>query len=133
MCIRDRVTFTPTDPNYKPVSSKIEVKVVSATFLDPVTPPVDPVDPENPDKPDQPDTPTGIESIEEGMSLYTANQSIFVNMPQQVALKVVDVSGIVLYEGSILGKAEIPVGHAGVYFVRCEAFGDSFVRKVVVR
>lgn len=130
---QQEVTFTPTDPNYKPVSSKIEVKVVSATFLDPVTPPVDPVDPENPDKPDQPDTPTGIESIEEGMSLYTANQSIFVNMPQQVALKVVDVSSIVLYEGSILGKAEIPVGHAGVYFVRCEAFGDSFVRKVVVR
>ena len=130
---QQEVTFTPTDPNYKPVSSKIEVKVVSATFLDPVTPPVDPVDPENPDKPDQPDTRTGIESIEEGMSLYTANQSIFVNMPQQVALKVVDVSGIVLYEGSILGKAEIPVGHAGVYFVRCEAFGDSFVRKVVVR
>lgn len=130
---QQEVTFTPTDPNYKPVSSKIEVKVVSATFLDPLTPPVDPVDPENPDKPDQPDTPTGIESIEEGMSLYTANQSIFVNMPQQVALKVVDVSGIVLYEGSILGKAEIPVGHAGVYFVRCEAFGDSFVRKVVVR
>ena len=130
---QQEVTFTPTDPNYTPVSSKIEVKVVSATFLDPVTPPVDPVDPENPDKPDQPDTPTGIESIEEGMSLYTANQSIFVNMPQQVALKVVDVSGIVLYEGSILGKAEIPVGHAGVYFVRCEAFGDSFVRKVVVR
>lgn len=130
---QQEVTFTPTDPNYKPVSSKIEVKVVSATFLDPVTPPVDPVDPENPDKPDQPDTPTGIESIEEGMSLYTANQSIFVNMSQQVALKVVDVSGIVLYEGSILGKAEIPVGHAGVYFVRCEAFGDSFVRKVVVR
>lgn len=130
---QQEVTFTPTDPNYKPVSSKIEVKVVSATFLDPVTPPVDPVDPENPDKPDQPDTPTGIEPIEEGMSLYTANQSIFVNMPQQVALKVVDVSGIVLYEGSILGKAEIPVGHAGVYFVRCEAFGDSFVRKVVVR
>lgn len=130
---QQEVTFTPTDPNYKPVSSKIEVNVVSATFLDPVTPPVDPVDPENPDKPDQPDTPTGIESIEEGMSLYTANQSIFVNMPQQVALKVVDVSGIVLYEGSILGKAEIPVGHAGVYFVRCEAFGDSFVRKVVVR
>ena len=130
---QQEVTFTPTDPNYKPVSSKIEVKVVSATFLDPVTPPVDPVDPENPDKPDQPDTPTGIESIEEGMSLYTANQSIFVNMPQQVALKVVDVSGIVLYEGSILGKAEIPVGHAGVYFVRCEAFGDSFVWKVVVR
>ena len=130
---QQEVTFTPTDPNYKPVSSKIEVKVVSATFLDPVTPPVVPVDPENPDKPDQPDTPTGIESIEEGMSLYTANQSIFVNMPQQVALKVVDVSGIVLYEGSILGKAEIPVGHAGVYFVRCEAFGDSFVRKVVVR
>lgn len=130
---QQEVTFTPTDPNYKPVSSKIEVKVVSATFLDPVTPPVDPVDPENPDKPDQPDTPTGIESIEEGMSLYTANQSIFVNMPQQVALKVVDVSGIVLYEGSILGKAEIPVGHAGVYLVRYEAFGDSFVRKVVVR
>lgn len=135
---QQEVTFTPTDPNYKPVSSKIEVKVVSATSsptTDPETPvtPVAPVDPENPDKPDQPDTPTGIESIEEGMSLYTANQSIFVNMPQQVALKVVDVSGIVLYEGSILGKAEIPVGHAGVYFVRCEAFGDSFVRKVVVR
>lgn len=135
---QQEVTFTPTDPNYKPVSSKIEVKVVSATSspsTDPETPvtPVDPVDPENPDKPDQPDTPTGIESIEEGMSLYTANQSIFVNMPQQVALKVVDLSGIVLYEGSILGKAEIPVGHAGVYFVRCEAFGDSFVRKVVVR
>lgn len=132
---QQEVTFTPTDPNYKPVSSKIEVKVVSATSsssTDPETPvtPVDPVDPENPG---QPDTPTGIESIEEGMSLYTANQSIFVNMPQQVALKVVDVSGIVLYEGSILGKAEIPVGHAGVYFVRCEAFGDSFVRKVVVR
>ena len=135
---QQEVTFTPTDPNYKPVSSKIEVKVVSATSspsTDPETPvtPVDPVDPENPDKPDQPDTPTGIESIEEGMSLYTANQSIFVNMPQQVALKVVDVSGIVLYEGTILGKAEIPVGHAGVYFVRFEAFGDSFVRKVVVR
>lgn len=130
---QQEVTFTPTDPNYKPVSSKIEVTVVSASSSDPVTPPVDPVDPENPDKPGQPDTPTGIESIEEGMSLYTANQSIFVNMPQQVALKVVDVSGIVLYEGSILGKAEIPVGHAGVYFVRCEAFGDSFVRKVVVR
>lgn len=132
---QQEVAFTPTDPNYKPVSSKIEVKVVSATSspsTDPETPvtPVDPVDPENPGKPD---TPTGIESIEEGMSLYTANQSIFVNMPQQVALKVVDVSGIVLYEGSILGKAEIPVGHAGVYFVRCEAFGDSFVRKVVVR
>lgn len=132
---QQEVTFTPTDPNYKPVSSKIEVKVVSATSspsTDPETPvtPVDPVDPENPGKPD---TPTGIESIEEGMSLYTANQSIFVNMPQQVTLKVVDVSGIVLYEGSILGKAEIPVGHAGVYFVRCEAFGDSFVRKVVVR
>lgn len=130
---QQEVTFTPTDPNYKPVSSKIEVTVVSASSSDPVTPPVDPVDPENPDKPGLPDTPTGIESIEEGMSLYTANQSIFVNMPQQVALKVVDVSGIVLYEGSILGKAEIPVGHAGVYFVRCEAFGDSFVRKVVVR
>lgn len=135
---QQEVTFTPTDPNYKPVSSKIEVKVVSATSspsTDPETPvtPVDPVDPENPDKPDQPDTPTGIESIEEGMSLYTANQSIFVNMPQQVALKVVDVAGIVIYEGSIIGKAEIPVGHAGVYFVRCEAFGDSFVRKVVVR
>lgn len=132
---QQEVTFTPTDPNYKPVSSKIEVKVVSATSsptTDPETP-VTPVDPVDPDKPDQPDTPTGIESIEEGMSLYTANQSIFVNMPQQVALKVVDVSGIVLYEGSILGKAEIPVGHAGVYFVRCEAFGDSFVRKVVVR
>ena len=132
---QQEVAFTPTDPNYKPVSSKIEVKVVSATSspsTDPEIPvtPVDPVDPENPGKPD---TPTGIESIEEGMSLYTANQSIFVNMPQQVALKVVDVSGIVLYEGSILGKAEIPVGHAGVYFVRCEAFGDSFVRKVVVR
>ncbi len=132
---QQEVTFTPTDPNYKSVSSKIEVKVVSAnssSSTDPETPvtPVDPVDPENPDKPD---VPTGIESIEEGMSLYTANQSIFVNMPQQVALKVVDVSGIVLYEGSILGKAEIPVGHAGVYFVRCEAFGDSFVRKVVVR
>lgn len=135
---QQEVTFTPTDPNYKPVSSKIEVTVVSATSspsTDPETPvtPVDPVDPENPDNPDKPDVPTGIESIEEGMSLYTANQSIFVNMPQQVALKVVDVSGIVLYEGSILGKAEIPVGHAGVYFVRCEAFGDSFVRKVVVR
>ena len=132
---QQEVAFTPTDPNYKPVSSKIEVKVVSATSspsTDPEIPvtPVDPVDPENPGKPD---TPTGIESIEEGMSLYTANQSIFVNMPQQVALKVVDVAGIVLYEGSILGKAEIPVGHAGVYFVRCEAFGDSFVRKVVVR
>ena len=132
---QQEVTFTPTDPNYKSVSSKIEVKVVSAnssSSTDPETPvtPVDPVDPENPDKPD---VPTGIESIEEGMSLYTANQSIFVNMPQQVALKVVDVSGIVLYEGTILGKAEIPVGHAGVYFVRFEAFGDSFVRKVVVR
>ena len=128
------VTFTPTDPNYKPVTVTVDVNAVSATSssTDPETPvtPVDPVDPENPG---QPDTPTGIESIEEGMSLYTANQSIFVNMPQQVALKVVDVSGIVLYEGSILGKAEIPVGHAGVYFVRCEAFGDSLVRKVVVR
>lgn len=129
------VTFTPTDPNYKLVTGMVEVNVVSATSsssTDPETPvtPVDPVDPENPGKPD---VPTGIESIEEGMSLYTANLSIFVNMPQQVALKVVDVSGIVLYEGTILGKAEIPVGHAGVYFVRCEAFGDSFVRKVVVR
>lgn len=132
---KQEVIFTPTDPNYKLVTGMVEVNVVSATSsssTDPETPvtPVDPVDPENPD---QPDVPTGIESIEEGMSLYTANQSIFVNMPQQVALKVVDVSGIVLYEGTILGKAEIPVGHAGVYFVRCEAFGDSFVRKVVVR
>lgn len=128
---QQEVTFTPTDPNYMSVSSKIEVEVVSATSssTDPETP-VTPVDPENPGNPD---TPTGVESIEEGMSLYTANQSIFVDMPQQVDLKVVDVAGIVIYEGSILGKAEIPVGHAGVYFVRCEAFGDSFVRKVVVR
>lgn len=131
---KQEVTFTPTDPNYKPVTGTVEVNVVSSTSssTDPETPvtPVDPVDPENPGKPD---VPTGVESIEEGMSLYTANQSIYVNMPQEVALKVVDVAGIVIYEGSIIGKAEIPVGHAGVYFVRCEAFGDSFVRKVVVR
>lgn len=128
------VTFTPTDPNYESVSSKIEVKVVSATSssTDPETPviPVDPVDPENPGKPD---VPTGVESIEEGMSLYTANQSIFVDMPQEVALKVVDVAGIVIYEGKVCGKMEIPVGHAGVYFLKCTAPDASFVKKVVVR
>lgn len=129
------VTFTPTDPNYKPVSSKIEVKVVSATSssTDPETPvtPVDPVDPENPDKPD---VPTGLESIEEGMSLYTANQSIFVDMPKEVALKVIDVAGSVIYEGKVLGKVEIPVGHTGIYFLKCTAAPDtSFVKKIVVR
>lgn len=128
------VIFTPTDPNYKPVSSKIEVDVVSATSssTDPETPvtPVDPVDPENPGKPD---VPTGVESIEEGMSLYTANQSIFVDMPQEVALKVVDVAGIVIFEGKVCGKMEIPVGHAGVYFLKCTAPDASFVKKVVVR
>ena len=43
------VIFTPTDPNYKPVSSKIEVDVVSATSssTDPETP-VTPVDPRGP-------------------------------------------------------------------------------------
>ena len=125
------IAFTPTDPNYKPVSSKIEVKVVSSTSssTDPETPviPVDPVDPENPD------VPTGVESIEEGMSLYTANQSIFVDMPQEVALKVVDVAGIVIFEGKVCGKMEIPVGHAGVYFLKCTAPDASFVKKVVVR
>lgn len=128
------VIFTPTDPNYKPVSSKIEVDVVSATSssTDPETPvtPVDPVDPENPGKPD---VPTGVESIEEGMSLYTANQSIFVDMPQEVALKVVDVAGIVIFEGKVCGKMEIPVGHASVYFLKCTAPDASFVKKVVVR
>lgn len=128
------VIFTPTDPNYKPVSSKIEVDVVSATSssTDPETPvtPVDPVDPENPGKPD---VPTGVESIEEGMSLYTANQSIFVDMPQEVALKVVDVAGIVIFEGKVCGKMEIPVGHAGLYFLKCTAPDASFVKKVVVR
>ena len=128
------VIFTPTDPNYKPVSSKIEVDVVSATSssTDPETPvtPVDPVDPENPGKPD---VPTGVESIEEGMSLYTANQSIFVDTPQEVALKVVDVAGIVIFEGKVCGKMEIPVGHAGVYFLKCTAPDASFVKKVVVR
>ena len=128
---QQEVTFTPTDPNYKPVSSKIEVKVVSSTSssTDPETPviPVDPVDPENPD------VPTGVESIEEGMSLYTANQSIFVDMPQEVALKVVDVAGIVIFEGKVCGKMEIPVGHAGVYFLKCTAPDASFVKKVVVR
>lgn len=128
------VIFTPTDPNYKPVSSKIEVDVVSATSssTDPETPvtPVDPVDPENPGKPD---VPTGVESIEEGMSLYTANQSIFVDMPQEVALKVVDVAGIVIFEGKVCGKMEILVGHAGVYFLKCTAPDASFVKKVVVR
>ena len=125
------IAFTPTDPNYKPVSSKIEVKVVSSTSssTDPETPviPVDPVDPENPD------VPPGVESIEEGMSLYTANQSIFVDMPQEVALKVVDVAGIVIFEGKVCGKMEIPVGHAGVYFLKCTAPDASFVKKVVVR
>lgn len=128
------VTFTPTDPNYKPVTGTVEVNVVSATSssTDPETPvtPVDPVDPENPGKPD---VPTGVESIEEGMSLYTANQSIFVDMPQEVALKVVDVAGIVIFEGKVCGKMEIPVGHAGVYFLKCTAPDASFVKKVVVR
>ncbi|MDD2953425.1 MAG: hypothetical protein PHC95_09735 [Parabacteroides sp.] len=131
------VTFTPTDPNYKPVSGTIEVDVVSATSSteDPDTPvtPVDPVDPADPENPDKPDVPTGVESIEEGMSLYAANQSLFVDMPQPVAMKVVDVAGIVIYEGTVQGKMEIPVGHAGVYFLRCTAVPDtSFVKKIIV-
>ncbi|WP_455635704.1 InlB B-repeat-containing protein [Parabacteroides sp.] len=127
------VTFTPIDPNYKSVSNKIEVKVVSATSSStgPDTPPVTPVDPVDPDKPD---VPTGVESIEEGMSLYTANQSIFVDMPKEVALKVIDVAGSVIYEGKVCGKVEIPVGHIGIYFLKCTATPDtSFVKKIVVR
>jgi len=30
-------------------------------------------------------------------------------MPQEVALKVVDVAGIVIFEGKVCGKMEIPV------------------------
>ncbi|WP_195205512.1 T9SS type A sorting domain-containing protein [Parabacteroides distasonis] len=123
------VVFTPTDPNYKPVTGKVEVNVVSATSssTDPETP-VTPVDPENPD------VPTGVESIEDGLSLYTANQSIFVNTPQQVTLTVVDVAGSVIYEGKVQGEVEIPVGHTGVYFLKCVAVPDtSFVKKIVVR
>lgn len=127
------ILFTPTDPNYMPVTGMVEVKVVSAssTTTDPETPivPVDPVDPENPEKPD---VPTGVESIEEGMSLYAANQSIFVNMPQTVSLMVSDVAGIVIYKGEISGKMEIPVGHAGVYLLKCTTSDISFVKKIVV-
>ncbi len=123
------VVFTPTDPNYKPASVEVEVKVVSAssgsTPGPEPTPGPDPVDP---------DVPTGVESIEDGMSLYTANQSIFVNMPREVALTVFDVAGSIIYEGKIQGEVEIPVGHTGVYFLKCVAAPDTlFVRKIVVR
>lgn len=134
------VTFTPTDPNYKPKSSKVAVAVVSAasTSTDPENPtdPVNPVDPENPTDPvdpENPDNPTGVESIEEGMSLYVTNLSILANMPRQATLTVVNVAGIVVYQETVTGEVVIPVGRAGVYFVRCEATGESFVRKVVVR
>jgi len=123
------VVFTPTDPNYKPVTGTVIVNVISATSssTDPETP-VTPVDPENPD------VPTGVESIVDGMSLYTANQSIFVNMPREVALTVFDVAGSIIYEGKVQGEVEIPVGHTGVYFLKCVAAPDtSFVRKIVVR
>lgn len=135
------VLFTPTDPNYKPVREKIGVKVVSATSTgtDPVDPPVgpidptDPTDPTDPENPEGPDTPTGVESIEEGMTLYAANRSILANLPRQATLTVVDVAGIVIYQEAVAGEVMIPVGHAGVYFVRCEATGESFVKKIVVR
>lgn len=131
------VIFTPTDPNYKSQSSKVSVTVVSATSTstDPENP-TDPTDPENPTDPTDPtdpDTPTGVESIEEGMALYAANQSILANLPRQATLTVVDVAGIIVYQETVTGEVMIPVGHAGVYFVRCEAIGESFVRKIVVR
>lgn len=134
------VIFTPTDLNYKSKSSKVSVTVVSATSTstDPENPtdPTDPTDPENPTDPTDPtdpDTPTGVESIEEGMALYAANQSILANLPRQATLTVVDVAGIIVYQETVTGEVMIPVGHAGVYFVRCEAIGESFVRKIVVR
>lgn len=131
------VVFTPTDPNYKPQRFMVKVKVVSVSSAStepdiPVTP-VDPVDPDTPENPADPDQPTGVESIQESMSLYAANQSILANMPKQVVLTVVDVAGIVVYKETVTGEVMIPVGHAGIYFVRCEAIGESFVRKIVVR
>ena len=75
----------------------------------------------------------GGEKREEGRRKEKENQSIFVDMPQEVALKVVDVAGIVIFEGKVCGKMEIPVGHAGVYFLKCTAPDASFVKKVVVR
>jgi len=132
------VTFTPTDPNYKPVTCKVKVTVipvVASSTTDPEIPvtPVDPVDPDQPVTPIDPENPTGIESIQESMSLYAANRSILANLPKQVALTVIDVAGIVVYQETVTGEVMIPVSHAGVYFVRCEAAGESFVRKVVVR
>lgn len=131
------VVFTPTDLNYKQQSSRVKVTVVSATSTstDPETP-VDPVDPENPTDPTDPtdpDTPTGIDSVKESMSLYTANQAILVNIPKQATLTVLDVAGVIVYKETITGEVMIPIGHTGVYFVRCETVGESFVHKVVVR
>lgn len=131
------VIFTPTDPNYKPQSGKVTVKVLSAssTSTDPENPgtPVDPENPSEPTDPTDPDNPTGVESIQESMSLYAANLSILANMPKQVTLTVIDAAGILVYQETVTGEVVIPVNHAGVYFVRCEAAGESFVRKVVVR
>ena len=91
--------------------------------------PVDPVDPENPEGPD---TPTGVESIEEDAVLYAANLSILANMPKSVTLTVIDVAGIIVYKETVAGEVMIPVSHAGVYFVRCEAASEVFVKKIVV-
>ena len=127
------VIFTPTDPNYKPQSSQVKVTVVSSvsSSTDPENPvtPVDPVDPENPEGPD---TPTGVESIEEDAVLYAANLSILANMPKSVTLTVIDVAGIIVYKETVAGEVMIPVSHAGVYFVRCEAASEVFVKKIVV-
>ena len=54
-------------------------------------------------------------------------------MVEDVALKFVDVAGIVIFEGKVCGKMEIPVGHDGVYFLKCTAPDASFVKKAVVR
>ncbi len=125
------IVFTPTDPNYRSATSTASVKVLSVltSSTDPETPvdPVDPVDPENPD------VPTDVESVEEGMSLYAANQTIFVNISRQATLTVIDVAGIVVYEGKVSGEVEIPVGHAGIYFLECDAPDTSFVKKIMVR
>lgn len=131
--VEHEVVFTPTDPNYKLVRNKIEVKVVSATAssTDPEHPetPVDPVDPSDPVNPDNP---TGVESIEENMALYAANRYILADLPRQTTLTVINVAGVVVYQETVTGEVMIPVGHAGVYFVRCEAANESLVRKIVV-
>lgn len=124
------VIFTPTDQNYKPRRADVSVKVLSGVSTP--TDPEGPTDPTTPTDPTDPEKPTGVESVEEGMRLYADNLSILANMPRQATLTVVNVAGIVIYRETIAGEVTIPVGQAGVYLVRCEVPGESFVKKIVV-